>query len=75
MKPDPTKLDAILKMEDPQNVSQLRRWLGMVNYLGRFIPNLSEELKPLNSLLRKDCVWTWGPAQDTAMNKVKAMLS
>ena len=75
VKPDPTKLDAILKMEDPQDVSQLRRWLGMVNYLGRFIPNLREKLKPLNSLLRKDCVWTWGPAQDTAMNKVKVMLS
>ena len=75
VKPDPTTLDAILKMEDPQDVSQLRRWLGMVNYLGRFIPNLSEELKPLNSLFRKDCVWTWGPAQDTAMNKVTAMLS
>jgi hypothetical protein len=75
VKPDPTKLDAIRKMESPNDVSELRRWLGMVNYLGRFLPNLSETVKPLNDLLCKDSTWTWGPQQEMAMEKVKDLLS
>ena len=75
VKPDSTKLEAIQNMEDPKDVSELRRWLGMVNYLGRFVPDLSETLHPLNDLLHKDSQWLWGQPQITAMKKVKALLS
>ena len=58
VKPDPSKLDAIRQLEDPRDVPELRRWLGMVKYLGRFIPDLSTVLTPLNDLLHKDTPWT-----------------
>jgi hypothetical protein len=75
VRPDPSKLDAIRQMEDPRDVSELRRWLGMVSYLGRFLPDLSTVLKPLNDLLCKDAVWTWDQQQADAVRKVKDMLS
>ena len=44
---DPEKTGAIEKMERPRNVSDLRRFLGMVNHLQKFITNLAEKTKPL----------------------------
>ena len=39
--PDPEKVKAITELEAHTNVPELRRLIGMVNYLGRFIPNLA----------------------------------
>ena len=41
VKADPRKTEAILEMPDPTDVAELRRFLGMVNYLGRYLQNLS----------------------------------
>lgn len=53
MRPDPGKTRAVLDMKDPMNVSELRSFLGMVNQLGKFIPNLAEKDKSLRDLLSK----------------------
>ena len=74
VRPDPSKVAAIHEMEDPTNVAELRRWLGMVNYLGRFLPDLSQHLAPLNGLLRKEEHWTWEEPQQSAVKRVKGML-
>ncbi|KAK2578340.1 hypothetical protein KPH14_012794 [Odynerus spinipes] len=47
------KMEAIERMPRPRNVTELRAFLGMINYYGRFIPNLSSILNPLHSLLEK----------------------
>ena len=44
---DPSKTDAITKMFVPQSLTELQRFLGMVNYLSKFIPNLAEVTAPL----------------------------
>ena len=75
IEPDKAKIDAILEMAEPQNESELRRFIGMVNYLGRFIPNLSEIMHPLNALLNKDAEWLWGPKQKEAVQKLKESLT
>ncbi len=75
VEPDPEKVDSICKMKAPENVPELRRFLGMVNYLGRFLPKLSTVLKPLNNLLKTDSVWSWGPQKDEAFRNVKAMVT
>ena len=51
---DPAKVAAIQALKRPSNVKEVTQLLGMVNYVGRFIPQLSETLRPLNDLLRKD---------------------
>ena len=42
-----------------QNVNELRAYLGLVNYYGKFILDLASTLQPLNSLLQKNCKWLW----------------
>ena len=49
--PDPQKTIAVKNMKQPSNVSELRRFLGMVNQLGKFSPNIAEFTKPLRDLL------------------------
>ena len=55
----PSKVEAILKAPDPRNLQQLRSFLGLLNYYGKFIPNLASIVHPLNHLLQKDAKWAW----------------
>lgn len=56
---DPNRVDAIVKLEDPKNKKELLRFLGMVKYLSKFIPNLSQITSPLRELTRDNVIWHW----------------
>ena len=47
------KVRAVTEAPRPTNVSQLKSFLGMLNYYGKFLPNLSTHLAPLYALLQK----------------------
>ena len=72
---DPEKTSAIRNMETPQSVSDLRRFLGMVNQLGKFSPRISELNQPLRELLSNKKAWLWGPDQERSFNSIKDELS
>ena len=57
LKPDPHKVAPIVGMPDPTDVQSLRRFLGMVSYLAKFPPRLSEETEVLTKLIEKDAEW------------------
>ncbi|KAK2547391.1 Retrovirus-related Pol polyprotein from transposon opus [Acropora cervicornis] len=73
--PDPGKVKSIGELPAPTNVPELRRVIGMINYLGRFIPNLAAEIHPMTELLKSDRVWTWGHSHQEAFTKVKEKIS
>ena len=73
--PDPDKVNAIQKVRTPGNVGDVRRFLGMVNQLSKFSPNLAEETKPLRELLIKGNAWIWSEPQQTAFDRIKKMLT
>ncbi|CAB3995696.1 Retrovirus-related Pol poly from transposon, partial [Paramuricea clavata] len=47
------KVEAITKAPEPENINQLRSFLGMINYYHRFLPNVATILEPLHRLLRQ----------------------
>ena len=48
--------------------------MGLVNYVGKFIPNLSEITAPLRNLMVKNVSWQWENEQDVAFRKIKDIL-
>ncbi|CAM4603966.1 unnamed protein product [Caretta caretta] len=68
------KVKAIVEAPPPRNVSQLRFFLGLINYYGKFISQLATLLKPLHELLGPNKAWTWTEPCDVAFNKAKDAL-
>ena len=54
VKVDPAKIEAITKVPFQNSVNELQRFLGMIAYLRKFIPNLAEVTSPLCTLLKKE---------------------
>ena len=73
--PYPEKIVAVSDLRAPENVSEVRHIMGMVNYLGRFLQHLAETARPINGLLKKESVWTWGPPQEAAFKNLKDLVT
>ena len=71
----PDKIRAILDAPDPTNTSQLRSFLGLINYYAYFVSNLSTLLHPLNALLHKEVKWEWSKECNDAFCKAKEQLA
>ena len=70
------KLQAIQDVPSPKNVTQLKSYLGLLSYYGRFSPNLSNVLFPLYRLLRKQTPWKWSiTEEETFQNSEKVFMS
>ena len=75
IKPDPDKVKAITEMPNPESKQDLQRLLGMVNYLAKFIPNMSEVTSNLKVLLKKDVAWNWSHEHDRSLKNLKQLLT
>ena len=71
---DPEKVRAIVGLQAPENLHELRRFLGMVNYLSRYLPHVTTVLQPLQNLLRKEVAWTWSNHHEEAFQETKKMI-
>ena len=72
--PTEEKTAAINEVPSPKNVAELRSYLGLLNYYGNFLPNLSTLLQPLHELLRKGVKWDWTAECEQAFVRSKAEL-
>ena len=53
------KLRTIQEAPEPRNITELKSFLGLLNYYAKFLPNLANVLFPLYRLLQKNVRWTW----------------
>ena len=61
MKPDPRKIDAIKNLPEPRTEALLQSFLGIVNYLSGFSPNIAKMTCNLRALLKKNTEFLWLP--------------
>ena len=73
LKPTADRVEAILEMPPPDNKEDLLRFLGVIQYLSKFMPNLSQEAAPLRILLKKDVQWHWEFEQQQSFEKLRKM--
>lgn len=74
IRPSPKNVKAIQKVDYPKDTTQLKSFLGMVTYYLKFLPNLSNTLFPLYSLLQKGSTWKWEKEHELAFTQVKNQL-
>lgn len=72
---DRENISAIVGMKAPTTITELRRFMGMVNQLGKFSQNIAELSHPLWQLLSPKNSWIWGPAQNEPFALIKAELT
>ena len=73
--PDPEEIQAILQMPEAEDVTALKPFLGMVTYLAKFMPHLSEMTEPLRRLEDKNVEFQWLEQHSSAMNTIKKFLT
>jgi ribonuclease HI len=71
---DPAKVQAIRSMPAPRTEKEIRSFLGRINYIARFIAQLTATCEPLFKLLRKDVKIKWTEDCQKAFDKIKEYL-
>ena len=69
------KIEAISKISPPENIIQLRSFLGIVNHYRKFVPLLAQLSDPLNQLLKKHTSWVWLPDCQKSFIELKEALT
>ncbi|GBO34796.1 Transposon Ty3-I Gag-Pol polyprotein [Araneus ventricosus] len=73
--PDPQKTAAVTKFPVPENVSDVRSFLGLCSYYRRFIKNFADIAKPLHDLLKKNAKFSWGTPRKESFLTLKKLLT
>ncbi|GMF27275.1 unnamed protein product [Phytophthora fragariaefolia] len=71
---DPEKVYAIVQWPVPVSEKDLRKWLGLANYLHKYSANYAEMVRPLTNLLKKDAVWSWTSEVQQTFEAIKSSL-
>ncbi|KAG8173610.1 hypothetical protein JTE90_008227, partial [Oedothorax gibbosus] len=73
--PGPEKVVAVEKFPIPQNITEVRTFLGLCSYYRRFIRNFADIAKPLHELLKKDVKFSWNLSQAISFTTLKKLLT
>ena len=75
MLPGPSKVEAITEIPLTRDKAEVRRLLGMVNYLSKFMPQLSDISESLKNLTKEGGKFIWSQIHDDKFNKLKKMIT
>ena len=75
MHPCPKKIQGITEMTPPIDKQQLFSFIGMVTYMGNFVPHLSHHTEPLRAMLKQDAVFAWDEVANTSFQKIKDLIA
>ena len=65
----------VIKDEPPKDASEVRSFMGLVQYSIKFMPNLASIAQPIQVLTRKGIKFVWGPKQKSALNELKCLIT
>ena len=71
--PTEEKFKAILEAPEPNNVSELKSYLGVLTYYSKFLSNFTDTLAPLYKLLKSGTQFKWGKNRKTSLQKFKGI--
>ena len=72
---DPNRIESIQKLEHLRNIKELQSFIGKINFLRRFIPNLAKLLRNIKNMLKKDTKIRWDTESKKSFEQVKHALT
>ena len=72
--PDPEKVEEIQDLKAPTKVNEVQQFLGTVQFISPFIPNLVDHTEIPCAMIRKESAWSWTPAHDKTFQKLKSLV-
>ena len=69
------RVQAIKQMQPPTNATEARGFLGLINTVPLFVPNLASMTEPIRRLTHKNSPWLWGPAQSETLENLCNLIS
>lgn len=75
IRPSPSKVDALVSFRRPVNVSEVKSFLGLANYMNKFINNLAALDEPLRRLTEQDSQFEWKLEHQTSFDAIKSALT
>lgn len=79
LKADPNKTAAVASMPSPTSVVETQRIIGFVNYLAKFLPQLSDVSKPLRDLIHEIRIgekeWSWDVIHEHSFQTIKQLVA
>lgn len=75
LRPDPNRVKAIDNMPEPTNITELRSFLGAINFYGKFVKQMRSLRGPLDNLLKSNIKWKWNNECHNSFIKLKEILS
>ena len=73
--PKESNVKTIINFPMPQNKKQAMRFIGMVGYFRRFVPNFSDIAAPITSLFKKTTTFNFDDNCIKAFNKLKSVMT
>lgn len=71
VKPDQEKVSTIVNMPAPTDAKGVQRFIGLVNYLSKFVPHFSNLTEPLRNIQKSDSDFVWSPSCQDAFDRIK----
>ena len=73
-KPAQNKITAIVEMPPPSSKKEVQSFIGMINYLTKFSPRLTELAEPIRELVKEKVPFNWGPEHQESFTMLKKEL-
>lgn len=74
LKPNPARATAISNMPEPSNISELRSFLGAINFYGKFVDKMHKHRGPLDELLKANTPWEWNSKRRNSFMRLKEII-
>lgn len=75
IRPAKEKIQSLTEFRSPKSSEELRSFLGLINYVGKFLPDLATKTHSLRQLIRGDTVFVWLPEHEEAFLALKSLLT
>jgi hypothetical protein len=72
---DPERITAILNLPTPTSKKEVEAFMGIINFVHRFVPDFAVMVKPIHNLIKKDHSFSWTEDIENAFVRIKKEIS